>query len=82
MKILNKPIQMIADFANDKLPRPIRLKVVFEDSGIVVSVDTILAQHALKIAGNPFIAYTCQSVISNVERLYELWFEVRRAGGY
>ncbi len=77
MKVLNKPIQMIADFENDKLPRPIRFKVVFEDSGVVVSVDRILVQHELKIAGNPYIAYTCQSVISDVERLYELRFEVR-----
>ncbi len=77
MKIPNKPIQMIADFENDKLPRPVRFKVVFEDSGIVMPLDTILAQHQLKIAWNPYIAYTCQSVISDVERLYELRFEVR-----
>ncbi len=78
MKVLNKPVEMIVAFEDEKFPRPMKFRFRLEDESlIVVPVDRILTQHELKIAGNRLICYTCQSVIAETERLYELRYEMK-----
>jgi hypothetical protein len=56
--------------------RPIRFQVEQHEELITIKVNHISEQHNEKLAGIPTIIYRCQSVISNVERIYELKYEL------
>ena len=74
MKIVAKPIKMIAVFEyDDRPPLPCKFRMR-EESGeeIVIVVDQCLTTKKSKIAGKECIIYECQSVIRGIERRYEL----------
>lgn len=75
MKIVAKPIEMIAVFHPSGTPEPYKFRMT-EDDGqrIVVKVDKILESEKSRIAGIECIIYRCQSIISGLERRYELKF--------
>jgi len=76
MKIYMKPIRMISVTDFDGNIRPIRFQVEQQEELITIKVDYISQQHNEKLAGIPTIIYRCQSVINNVERIYELKYEL------
>lgn len=76
MKIYMKPIRMISVTDFDGSIRPIRFQVEQQEELITIKVDHINQQHNEKLAGIGTIIYRCQSVINNVERVYELKYEV------
>ncbi|MCF6459604.1 hypothetical protein [Clostridium sp. Cult3] len=77
MKILMKPIEMIAWFTTEKKPIPLRYRLVDEnDTYKVIKVDRILFAEEEKIAGNRMILYRCQSIIHNTQKIYELKYEI------
>ena len=66
MKILMKPIEMIAWFNKDAYPVPLRYRVTAEDmSYTVIKVDKILFREEEKLAGNRMILYRCEGIINN-----------------
>lgn len=77
MKVLMKPIEMIAWFTKDGFPIPLRYRITSEDeSDKVIRVDKILFKEEEKLAGNRMIVYRCESVINNTQRLFELKYEI------
>lgn len=77
MKVLMKPIEMIAWFNNDKYPVPLRYRAETKDSEkIVISINKILFRQEEKLAGNKMLVYRCQSVINNREMVYELKYDI------
>lgn len=77
MKILMKPIEMIAWFTTEGNPIPIKYRVLSEDkTNIVIKVDRILTSEEEKLAGNKMILYTCESIINNMQKIYELKYEI------
>ncbi|HHV46547.1 MAG TPA: hypothetical protein GXX53_06585 [Tissierellia bacterium] len=77
MKILMKPIEMIAWFTTDKKPIPLRYRIMDENNTFkVIKVDRILFAEEEKLAGNRMILYRCESKINNLNRVYELKYEV------
>jgi hypothetical protein len=77
MKVVAKPIEMIAWFTKDGVPNPIRFKIEGEDEAVaVIKVDKIIEKDKEKFAGNPMMIFKCQSLIDGVERIYEIKFEV------
>lgn len=77
MKVLMKPIEMIAWFKKDGLPTPMKFKMMDEENcDIAVKVDKILVREEEKLAGNRMLVYKCQSMMNDVERLYELKYEI------
>lgn len=79
MKVLMKPIEMIAWFTRDGKPNPIRYKIVkeYEDGdNIIINVDRIITRAEEKLAGNRMIVFKCQSVFDGTEKLYELKYEI------
>ncbi|WP_434510107.1 hypothetical protein [Desulfitobacterium sp. AusDCA] len=77
MKILMKPIEMVARFSQDGIPHPVKYKVTFEDKPIVIQIDKILFKTEEKLAGNRMIIFRCQSEINGILKLYELKYEIQ-----
>ena len=77
MKVLMKPIEMIAWFTSEGNPVPLRYRIVSEDdSYIVIKVDRVISSEEEKLAGNRMIVYKCQSIINNIQKLYEIKYEI------
>lgn len=74
MKVVAKPIQMIAWFNKDGSINPIRFKIE-EDGNKVIKVDRILKAERERLAGNIMEKFTCSSVIDGVEKLYEVKYD-------
>jgi len=72
MKILMQPIEMIAWFTKDGVPKPIRFK--FDDLVIKVQV---ISKSEEKLAGNRMMIFRCQSEINGELRPFELKFELQ-----
>lgn len=77
MKILAIPIEMIAWFNEGGLPTPLKFKINSETPPVVVKVDKVISKVIEKFAGNNMYLYRCQSVINNLERVYELKYELK-----
>lgn len=77
MKVLAKPIEMVAWFNEGGLPTPIRFKLkTNEESSLVIKIDKILFKEKEKLAGNVMYLYRCQSLIEDIEKTYELKYEI------
>lgn len=77
LKVLALPIEMIAWFNEAGLPTPIKFKINLESVANVVKVDKVIHREVEKFAGNYVYLYRCQSVINNMERVYELKYELK-----
>lgn len=69
MKILNKPIKMMAVFYSDGKIQPIKFRL--DDT--VVNVEKILNIYEEKIVGNKRVVFVC---MHNEKDIYELKFEL------
>ncbi|WP_422487083.1 hypothetical protein [Gudongella sp. DL1XJH-153] len=77
MKVLMKPIEMIAWFNGEKFPVPLRFRLQAEDgSNLVIKIDRILFQEEEKLAGNRMVVYRCEGVVQNLEKVFELKYEI------
>lgn len=77
MKVLMKPVEMIAWFTTNKKPIPLRYRIVDENNTYkVIKVDRVLFAEEEKLAGNKMIVYRCESKINNLRRVYELKYEI------
>lgn len=77
MKILMKPIEMIAWFTTKEKPIPLRYRIIDENNIYkVIKVDKVLFAEEEKLAGNRMILYRCQSTINNTQKIYELKYEI------
>lgn len=79
MKIVAKPIDMIATFSDNKKPIPYKFKF-FQDSGdkTEVLVDKIVSVEESRIAGIDTLIYTCESKVLDETRLYQLKYIIRQ----
>lgn len=77
MKLIAKPIDVIAWFDTKGIPHPIRLRVSnINEKYEVINIDRIITQNKERFAGNEMILFKCQSIINSKEILYELKFEL------
>jgi hypothetical protein len=77
MKVVMKPVKMIAWFTEDGVPTPVRFNIQQNDqSGLTVRIDRIIQKREEKLAGNRMLVYTCQSMINDIERVYEIKYEL------
>jgi hypothetical protein len=77
MKVLGLPIEMIAWFNEGGVPTPMKFKMNRETPPLVIKVDKVISKEVEKFAGNQMYLYRCQSFINDLERVYELKYEVR-----
>ncbi len=77
MKLLRKPIEVIAIFDIEGNPTPIKFRFLDEgEEVLVVKVDKVLKKDIDKFAGNRMIKYTCESCIRGEAKPFELRYEV------
>lgn len=84
VKVLEKYIEMIAWFNESGAPTPIRFKMNATENdydydyetSTIIKVDKILFKEKEKIAGKDRYLYRCQSLINNIESIYELKYEL------
>jgi len=75
MKILMRPIEIIAWFTSEGVPRPLKFRISSNGSTSVVKVDKIIFKTEEKIAGNKMLVFRCQSLIEGRLRDFELKYE-------
>lgn len=76
MKIVAKPIDMVAWFDAKGVAHPIKFRMMGAEGNVVIKVDRIITREFEKLAGSSMLVYKCQSVINGVEKVYELKFEM------
>ena len=77
MKILAKPVKMIAAFDEKGIPVPLRFKI--EEDGVwsLVKIDKIISTRAVRPAGMDALIFMCQSEIEGMLRQYELVYRIK-----
>ncbi len=79
MKVIMKPIKIIASFTKEGNMLPKRYQLTENESEqITINIERILLTTEEKIAGERTITYRCQSVINEIITLYELKYNVPR----
>jgi len=77
MKAMVKCVDVIAWFNESGTPSPIRFRLKNEDeTKQVIKVDRVLFIEKEKLAGNPMLVFRCQSLVNEVEKVYELKYEI------
>lgn len=77
MKVLTKPVEMVAWFTENGTPNPVRFRIRNDDqSTTVIKIDKIIFKEKEKLAGNFMIVFRCQSLINGVTKIYELKYEL------
>lgn len=76
MKVVAKPIDVIAVFTKEGVPTPIRFKFSEEDTITVIKVDRVIIRDLERFAGNNMVVFRCQSLIDNMQKVYELKYEL------
>lgn len=78
MKVVMKPIDMIAAFDHEGNLQPIRYRIKQEvDSYITIKIDKILVRREEKWAGNKMLLFTCQSDFHGILKIYEIKYEIQ-----
>lgn len=75
MKVVAKPIDMIAFFKEDGIIEPIRFRMK-EDEQEVIKIDRIQCRREEKVAGIRVKVFTCCSIINGIEKLFEIKYYV------
>lgn len=78
MKVIAKPIEVISYTNNKGDIKPLRFRIEGEDnSGKVVRVDNVIIKEREKLAGNSMLVFKCQSLIDDVEKQFEIKYDLR-----
>ena len=77
MKIIAKPVKMIAAFDENGVPTPLRF--MLEEDGVrrVVKVDHVVSTEAVRPAGMDALVFRCQSEMRDMIRQYELVYRIK-----
>ncbi len=77
MKVVAKPVEMMAWFQDDGAIHPIRFRFKNED-GVqkIIKIDRICSKHLERIVGNLMMVFKCQSEIKGIVKPYELKYEL------
>ena len=77
MKILAKPVKMIAAFDENGVPTPLKFKV--EEGGVwrIVKVEHIVSTKAVRPAGMDALIFLCQSEVRGALKQYEVAYRIK-----
>lgn len=77
MKTIARPIEVIAYTDLKGKVNPIRFRIINDDVSVkVIKIDKVISQRLEKLAGNNMIVFSCQSIINNIEKRYEIKYEL------
>ncbi|MBD7910168.1 MULTISPECIES: hypothetical protein [Clostridium] len=77
MKVVAKPIEMVAWFEKCGKVNPIKFRIE-EDSEvfIIVKIEKVVKRENERLAGNPMHIFTCTGIINGVEKIFQLKYEI------
>ena len=77
MKVVAKPIDVVAWFSKEGEPNPVQFRYEERDKGFkTIKIDKVVHKEIEKFAGNPMLVFTCYSDINGIQRPYELKYEL------
>ena len=76
LKVVAKPIEVVAWFDKIGTVHPVRFRIVQDEETTTVIIDKIINQIETKLAGIYMLVFTCQSLINDKEKLYEIKYEI------
>jgi hypothetical protein len=77
VKVIAKPIEVISYTDNNGQLRPLRFRIKLENEALkVIKVDKVVVREREKLAGNNMISFRCQSLVDNVQIIFELKYEM------
>jgi len=77
VKVVMKPIEIIAWFTQEGMPKPLKFRIKDDkESNMTVKVGRIIDLKEEKLVGNKMLVFTCESVIRNIEKIYEIKYEL------
>ncbi|MCK5758770.1 MAG: hypothetical protein KAH14_06725 [Clostridiales bacterium] len=83
MKMLMKNVDMICVSSKDGKISPLRFRMTDgRGDTVVVKIDRILIRDEQKIAGNRMLVYKVQSLIGDIEKVYEMKYEITTCKWY
>jgi hypothetical protein len=82
MKILMKPVEMIAVHAKEGGLRPYRFRYLEGEGHVTIQVKRVVTTTREKINGRHTLVFRCESVIRGMMRPYELKYDVEAMQWY
>jgi len=77
MEVVAKPIEVISMTDIKGNITPLRLRIENEDESIqVIKIDKIIDRVHEKFAGNNKLVFTCRSLINDIEKVFEIKYEI------
>ena len=77
MKVLALPIEMLSYTDNKGYINPIRFRLQLDKEPMqVIKIDKVIEKGVGNFAGNNTILYTCQSLIDDDTKLFEIRYEI------
>ena len=76
MKVVSKRIEMIAYFKKDGKINPIKFRIEEDNKYQVIKIGKIISTDLEKLWGNKMWVFTCSAVIGEVEKVFELKYDV------
>ncbi len=78
MKIVARPVEMVAWFTQEGVPKPVRFRLVNEEGVYtIIKIDRIVSKDKEKLAGNDMLIFKCESMIKGIQKIYEIKYELR-----
>lgn len=77
MKVVAKPIEVICLIDTKGIITPLRIRLIRDDESLqVIKVDKVITRTNEKLAGNLMTVFTCQSLIGDIEKIFELKYHL------
>lgn len=76
MKVVCKPIDMIAWFEGNGKVHPIKFRLKEGDENRVITIERIRCVKIEKLAGNQMYVFECESTIDGILKIYEIKYEM------
>lgn len=76
MEIVAIPVDCIALFNKEGVPKPIKFRIVSEMVEQTIKVDQVINREIEKLAGNPMYIFNCRSSIRDINKNYQLKYEL------
>ena len=77
MKIVAKPIRMIALFSEKGTPTPLRFKIEEEGVWHLIKIDHVVSVQTVRPAGMDALVFQCQSEVCGTLKQYELVYRIK-----
>lgn len=77
MKVVAKPVELVAWFENEGNINPVRFRMEDENNKYkIIKINKVLYKEKEKIAGNHMIVFRCSAIINGISKIFELKYEM------